>query len=109
MAYNLMGIYLDVTFLFQTLKRISKDFSPIADFEERQVTKKDFPGRYPYRDIGTQYWEAIYTWVKEYLDVRASHTSPRRSDVPGDQFKWRLSVPGTLLFPPSNAHMCCLV
>ncbi|CAM9249501.1 unnamed protein product [Ascophyllum nodosum] len=56
--------------LAETVKRISKDFSPIADFEERQVTVKDFPGRYPYRDFGTQYWEAIYTWVKEYLDAR---------------------------------------
>ncbi|CAN0446817.1 unnamed protein product, partial [Ascophyllum nodosum] len=54
--------------LQETLKRISKDFSPVEDFEARQVTKKDFPGRYLYRDIGAQYWEAIYTWVKEYLD-----------------------------------------
>ncbi|CAM9249351.1 unnamed protein product [Ascophyllum nodosum] len=55
--------------LNETLKRISKDFSPVADFEEREVTKTDFPGRYPYRDFGTLYWEAIYTWVKEYLDI----------------------------------------
>ncbi|CAN0288357.1 unnamed protein product [Ascophyllum nodosum] len=66
--------------LQETLKRISKDFSPIADFEARQVTKKDFPGRYLYRDFGTQYWEAIYTWVKEYLDIY--YTSEK--DVEGD-------------------------
>lgn len=56
----------------QTLERINKDFSPEADFEARQVTKKDFPGRYMYRDFGTQYWEATHTWVKEYLDVSAT-------------------------------------
>ncbi|CAM9689337.1 unnamed protein product, partial [Hapterophycus canaliculatus] len=55
--------------LEQVLKRISKDFSPEADFEARQITKKDFPGRYPYRDFGMQYWEATHTWVKEYLDI----------------------------------------
>eukprot|EP00904_Undaria_pinnatifida_P007085 jgi/Undpi1/3506/HiC_scaffold_16.g06878.m1 len=55
--------------LAQTLERIKKDFSPEADFEARQVTKKDFPGRYMYRDVGTQYWEATHTWVKEYLDL----------------------------------------
>ena len=53
----------------QTLERINKDFSPEADFEARQVTKKDFPGRYMYRDFGTQYWEATHTWVQEYLNV----------------------------------------
>lgn len=53
----------------QVLKRISGDFSPEADFAARQITKEDFPGRYPYRDYGLQYWEATHTWVKEYLDV----------------------------------------
>ncbi|CAM9225448.1 unnamed protein product [Hapterophycus canaliculatus] len=53
----------------QTLERISKDFSPEVDFEARGMTKKDFPGRYPYRDYGLKYWDAIHTWVKEYLDV----------------------------------------
>lgn len=33
------------------------------------MTKEDFPGRYPYRDSGLKYWEAIQTWVKDYLDV----------------------------------------
>lgn len=53
----------------QTLERMSKDFSPEADFASRGMTKEDFPGRYPYRDFGLKYWEAIHTWVKEYLDV----------------------------------------
>lgn len=53
----------------QVLKRISGDFSPEADFAARQITKKDFPGRYPYRDYGLKYWDATHTWVKEYLDV----------------------------------------
>ncbi|CAN0224047.1 unnamed protein product [Ectocarpus sp. 6 AP-2014] len=53
----------------QTLERISKDFSPEVDFAARGVTKTDFPGRYPYRDVGLKYWEAIHTWVKDYLDV----------------------------------------
>lgn len=43
----------------------------MADFENREVTKKDFPGRYMYRDVGTQYWDATHTWVKEYIDVSA--------------------------------------
>ena len=53
----------------QVLKRISGDFSPEADFAARQITKEDFPGRYPYRDYGLKYWDATHTWVKEYLDV----------------------------------------
>ena len=53
----------------QTLARISKDFSPESDIEARRMTKEDFPGRYPYRDSGLKYWEAIHTWVKDYLDV----------------------------------------
>lgn len=53
----------------QTTKRISKDFSPEADFEARGMTKGSFPGRYPYRDVGLKYWDAIHTWVIEYLDV----------------------------------------
>eukprot|EP00904_Undaria_pinnatifida_P007086 jgi/Undpi1/3507/HiC_scaffold_16.g06879.m1 len=55
--------------LAQTVDRISSDFSPEADFAHRGMTKEDFPGRYMYRDIGTQYWEATHTWVKEYLDI----------------------------------------
>eukprot|EP00903_Cladosiphon_okamuranus_P008352 g8033.t1 len=55
--------------LAQVLKRISGDFSPEADFAARQITKEDFPGRYPYRDYGLKYWDATHTWVKEYLDV----------------------------------------
>eukprot|EP00904_Undaria_pinnatifida_P007087 jgi/Undpi1/3508/HiC_scaffold_16.g06880.m1 len=55
--------------LAQTLDRISSDFSPEADFAHRGMTKEDFPGRYMYRDVGTQYWEATHTWVKEYLDI----------------------------------------
>eukprot|EP00904_Undaria_pinnatifida_P011934 jgi/Undpi1/7871/HiC_scaffold_24.g10343.m1 len=55
--------------LAQTLVRIKSDFSPMADFENREVTKKDFPGRYMYRDVGTQYWDATHTWVKEYIDI----------------------------------------
>ncbi|CAN0474015.1 unnamed protein product [Scytosiphon promiscuus] len=51
------------------MARISKDFSPEADFEARRMTKEDFPGRYPYRDSGLMYWEATHTWVKGYLDV----------------------------------------
>lgn len=54
---------------FQALERMSKDFSPEADFASRHITKDDFPGRYPYRDFGLMYWEATHTWVKEYLDV----------------------------------------
>ena len=53
----------------QTLERMSKDFSPTADFAARHMTKEDFPGRYPYRDFGLLYWEATHAWVKEYLDV----------------------------------------
>ena len=53
----------------QTLKRISKDLSPEADFKARGVTKAELPGRYPYRDNGLKYWEATHTWVKDYLDV----------------------------------------
>eukprot|EP00904_Undaria_pinnatifida_P011936 jgi/Undpi1/7873/HiC_scaffold_24.g10345.m1 len=53
----------------QTMLRVKSDFSPMADFENREVTKKDFPGRYMYRDVGTQYWDATHTWVKEYLDI----------------------------------------
>lgn len=59
----------DMTSHFQTLERMSKDFSPEADFVSRGMTKEDFPGRYPYRDFGLKYWEATHTWVKEYLDV----------------------------------------
>ncbi|CAM9271580.1 unnamed protein product, partial [Laminaria digitata] len=55
--------------LAQTLIRLSSDFSPMADFEHREVTTKDFPGRYMYRDVGTQYWDATHTWVKEYVDL----------------------------------------
>ncbi|CBN79156.1 Lipoxygenase [Ectocarpus siliculosus] len=55
--------------LEQVLKRIAGDFSPEADFASRQITKEDFPGRYPYRDYGMRYWEATHTWVKEYLDI----------------------------------------
>lgn len=54
---------------FQTLERMSKDFSPEADFAARRMTEEDFPGRYPYREFGLKYWEATHTWVKEYLDV----------------------------------------
>eukprot|EP00903_Cladosiphon_okamuranus_P014136 g13137.t1 len=53
----------------KTLERMSKDFSPEADFAARHMTKEDFPGRYPYRDFGLMFWEATHTWVKEYLDV----------------------------------------
>ncbi len=53
----------------KTLDRISKDFSPEADFKARGVTTDDFPGRYMYRDYGLKYWEATHAWVKEYLDV----------------------------------------
>ena len=59
------------TMSFQTLKRISKDFSPEADFEARGMTKESFPGRYMYRDYGLKYWDATHTWVKEYMDVSA--------------------------------------
>ncbi|CAN0249624.1 unnamed protein product [Pylaiella littoralis] len=55
--------------LAQVLKRISGDFSPEADFAAREITEKDFPGRYPYRDFGLRYWDATHTWVKEYLDI----------------------------------------
>lgn len=53
----------------QVLERIEKDFSPPQDFAARKMTTVDFPGRYPYRDFGTMYWDAIYTWVDEYLKV----------------------------------------
>ena len=56
----------------QTVKRISQDFSPVADFEARRMTKEDFPGRYPYRDYGLRFWDATHTWVKEFLDVSCS-------------------------------------
>ena len=56
----------------QTVKRISQDFSPMADFEARRMTKEDFPGRYPYRDYGLRFWDATHTWVKEFLDVSCS-------------------------------------
>lgn len=60
----------------QTLKRLSSDFSPEADLKSRSMTKEDFPGRYMYRDIGLQYWEATHTWVKAYLSVcRPTYTS----------------------------------
>eukprot|EP00752_Nemacystus_decipiens_P012081 g10711.t1 len=55
--------------LAEVVKRISGDFSPEADFAARQITKEDFPGRYPYRDFGLMYWDATHTWVKEYLDI----------------------------------------
>ncbi|CAN0326469.1 unnamed protein product [Ectocarpus sp. 6 AP-2014] len=64
----------------KTLERISKDFSPEVDFAARGMTKTDFPGRYPYRDFGLKYWDAIYTWVKEYLDVYYSTDA----DITGD-------------------------
>lgn len=78
------GLELHVTFVFkhttssiiygqpqknQTLERISGDFSPEADFAARGMTVEEFPGRYPYRDFGLQYWDATHTWVKEYLDA----------------------------------------
>ncbi|CAN0480452.1 unnamed protein product, partial [Laminaria digitata] len=53
----------------QTLARISKDLSPMADFKARGVTKAELPGRYPYRDDGLKYWEATHTWVTDYLKV----------------------------------------
>lgn len=53
----------------QTLKRLSKDFSPEADFKARGMTKDNFPGRYMYRDQGLKFWDATHTWVKDYLDV----------------------------------------
>lgn len=33
------------------------------------MTQQDFPGRYPYRDYGLKYWDAIHAWVSDYLDV----------------------------------------
>ena len=45
----------------QTVKRISQDFSPVADFDARRMTKEDFPGRYPYRDYGLRFWDATHT------------------------------------------------
>lgn len=74
MSFSILGIYLvhaptTPTTEKQVLKRISGDFSPEADFAARQITKEDFPGRYPYRDYGLKYWDATHTWVKEYLDV----------------------------------------
>eukprot|EP00903_Cladosiphon_okamuranus_P014800 g13709.t1 len=63
----------------QTLKRISSDFSPEADFAARGVTKEDFPGRYMYRDYGLKYWDATHTWVKEYLDSVRGFACVRRS------------------------------
>lgn len=33
------------------------------------MTKKVSPGRNPYRDYGLKYWDAIHTWVTDYLDV----------------------------------------
>ncbi|CAN0120686.1 unnamed protein product [Ascophyllum nodosum] len=44
-----------------TVKRISQDFSPVADFDARRMTKEDFPGRYPYRDYGLRFWDATHT------------------------------------------------
>ena len=63
----------------QTVKRISQDFSPVADFEARRMTKEDFPGRYPYRDYGLRFWDATHTWVKEFLDVSCSFAPYRDS------------------------------
>eukprot|EP00752_Nemacystus_decipiens_P003497 g3229.t1 len=65
----------------KTLERMSKDFSPEADFAARQMTKEHFPGRYPYRDFGLKYWEAIYTWVKEYLEVYYSTDADINDDT----------------------------
>ncbi|CAN0511908.1 unnamed protein product, partial [Scytosiphon promiscuus] len=45
---------------------------PEADFKARRVTKEDCPGRYPYRDTGLKYWEAIHAWVTDYVDVSLS-------------------------------------
>lgn len=68
----------------QTLKRLSSDFSPEADFKSRSMTKEDFPGRYMYRDYGLQYWEATHSWVKEYLSVcRSSYMIVINVDLPG--------------------------
>lgn len=53
---------------------MSKDFSPETDLASRGMTTDDFPGRYPYRDIGLKYWDATYSWVKEYLDVSVEAT-----------------------------------
>lgn len=58
----------------QTLKRISKDFSPEVDISARNMNKEEFPGKYPYRDYGLKYWDATHTWVKEYLDVSLRRT-----------------------------------
>ncbi|CAM9747614.1 unnamed protein product [Pylaiella littoralis] len=64
----------------QSLERMSKDFSPETDLASRGMTTADFPGRYPYRDFGLKYWDATYTWVKEYLDVYYS----TEDDITGD-------------------------
>ena len=69
-SYNVLSPHLIAN--DQTVKRISQDFSPVADFEARRMTKKDFPGRYPYRDYGLRFWDATHTWVKEFLDVSCS-------------------------------------
>ncbi|CAM9747685.1 unnamed protein product [Pylaiella littoralis] len=63
-----------------TLERMSKDFSPETDLASRGMTTADFPGRYPYRDVGLKYWDATHTWVKEYLNVYYS----TEDDVTGD-------------------------
>lgn len=84
--------------LAEVLKRIAKDFSPPKDFAARGVTVEEFRGYYPYREFGTKYWEAIYTWVKEYLDIYYTSETAMEDDyelkafvdemVDIAQFKW---------------------
>lgn len=57
------------------LDRIKGDFSLPADIAARGVSAQDLPGQYMYRDIGLKYWDAIYSWVHEYLSVSQYKTA----------------------------------
>ncbi|CAM9597683.1 unnamed protein product [Discosporangium mesarthrocarpum] len=66
-------------------KRLESDFSPEADLAARHMTKEEFPGMYPYRDIGLQYWDATLTWVQEYLEVFYGSTkAEQEANIAGD-------------------------
>ncbi|CAM9254471.1 unnamed protein product [Phaeothamnion confervicola] len=53
----------------KVIDALSQDLTFPADLKRRGMTKEEFPYLYPYRDDAQLHWDAIRTWVEEYLAV----------------------------------------